>query len=245
MGFPRTLRWGSPLVLGVMVTAVCIRGVHTAVPSYLPPDLSSPDALVVSTALPKPPPLSHAIVTTAERISTTPKAPAPVPAPKSVSSCTATGKPPVAIRIPSIGVSSRDVIPVGLLADQTIQTPPLSKVGELGWYQCSPVPGATGPSVVVAHDEQQRHHGLFWNLGQVRVGDEVDLDRSDGQTATFRVTQRLEFPKTQWDQYKDQIFGDTSTPQLRVITCSGLLSQEVVLADLVSLHPSASTTGGH
>jgi sortase (surface protein transpeptidase) len=101
-----------------------------------------------------------------------------------------------------------------------------------------------GPSVVLAHDEQQGHHGLFWSLGQVKVGDAVELDRSDGQTATFRVTQNLAFPKTQWDQYKDQIFGDTTTPQLRVITCSGLSSQEVVLADLVSLHPSAGSPGG-
>lgn len=242
MGFPRALRWGSPLVLGVMVTAVCIRGVHTAVPSYLPPDLSSSDALIVSTALPKPPPPSRVVVTTAKTVTTTATKP---PAPTRVSSCTATGKPPVAIRIPSIAVSSRDVIPVGLLADQTIQTPPLSKVGELGWYQCSPVPGTMGPSVVLAHDEQQGHHGLFWSLGQVKVGDAVELDLSNGKTATFRVTQNLTFPKPQWDQYKSQIFGDTSTPQLRVITCSGLSSQEVVLADLVSLRTTVGSPGGH
>ena len=239
MRIPRALGWVAPLVLGAMVGAALIRGVSAAPPSAsltVPPDLISPD-VVVSTAIAQPPDPPHAAITVVARATTTvTTTPAPV-----ITSCPPTGKPPVAIRIPSIGVSSRDVIAVGLNADRSLKTPPLSKVGELGWFQCSPVPGETGPSVVLAHDEQQGHHGLFWNLGLVKAGDTVELDRSDGQTAIFRVTQNMTVPKPEFDQYKQQVYGNTTDSQLRVITCSGLTSQEVVFADLVSIRP----TGGH
>lgn len=220
--------------------AALIRGVSAAPPSAsmaLPPDLVSP-GVVVSTSIAQPPPPPHAVTTAV--VHTSSPTTQPVPAP-TITSCPPTGKPPVGIRIPSIGVSSRDVIAVGLNADRSLKTPPLSKVGELGWFQCSPVPGEMGPSVVLAHDEQQGHHGLFWSLGQVKAGDTVELDRSDGQTATFRVTENMTVPKPEFDQYKDKVYGNTTDPQLRVITCSGLTSQEVVFADLVSLRP----TGGH
>lgn len=126
-----------------------------------------------------------------------------------------------------------------LNADGSLATPPLSKVGELGWFCYSPVPGETGPSVVLAHDEQQGHHGLFWNLGQVKAGDDVVIDLSNGKTATFRVTQNMTVPKSEFGQYTKMVYGNTTNAQLRVITCSGLTSQEVVFADLVSLIPSA------
>lgn len=229
-----------------MVVAL-IRGVGaTTTPASVdPPDLTSPDA-VASTTVAQP--LAHPqvvvqrVIVTAAPTPVTAHAPATPPRPTDRSTTetapSATAVRPTAIRIPAIGVVSRDVISVGLNTDQSLQAPPLSKVGELGWYKLSPVPGATGPSVVDAHDEQQGHHGLFWSLGQLSVGDVVTIDRSDGQTATFQVTRNLTVPKTEFDQYKQAVYGSTSNPELRLITCSGLTSQEVVFANLVSLRPT-------
>lgn len=223
-----------------MVVAL-IRGVSATTAPYAPPDLVSPPNVVVSTAVPQPstPPhvvTQHVTVTATVTTSVAPGLAAPSP--------TAASIRPVAIRIPAIAVSSRDVVAVGRNPDKSMQVPPLNKVGELGWDKYSPVPGTTGPSVVLAHDEQQGHHGLFWNLGKLQAGDAVELDRSDGQTATFRVTQAVTIPKANWDQIYPSIYDPTSDPQLRLISCSGLTSQEVVFANLVSLRPTV-TSGGH
>jgi sortase (surface protein transpeptidase) len=247
MKTPRALGWLVPPLLGAVVAVALIRGVDaTAAPASAdPPDLTSPDAVVSTSVLrPLTPPkvVIKPVTVTAAPITVTVPAPAAPPPPSDRSSTTtvplATKVVPTAIRIPAIGVSSRNVIPVGLNADQSLQAPPLAKVGVLGWYKLSPVPGATGPSVVDAHDEQQGHHGLFWSLGQLGVGGVVEIDRSDGQTATFRVTQNLTVPKADFDQYKNVVYGPTSEPELRLITCSGLTSQEVVFANLISLRPT-------
>jgi len=250
MKTPRVLGWVTPLILGVVVGVALIRGVSaTPAPASVdPPDLTSP-GVVVSTSVPQPttPPrvvIQQVTVTTTPVpvTMTAPTAPALVSDRSStVAAPPATKVVPTAIRIPSLAVTSRDVIPVGLNKDNTLQAPPLSKVGELGWYHFSPVPGATGPAVVDAHDEQQGHHGLFWSLGQLGVGGVVEIDRSDGQTATFRVTQNLTVPKTDFDQYKQAVYGYTAGPELRLITCSGLTSQEVVFANLISLRPTVGS----
>lgn len=232
--------------------AAVIRGVTaapTAAPEILPPDLTSPDAVISTAAMHAPTPphvVISALTKTAPAKTVTVSTVTPPPAPPRSPSLNCPSKIPISvagIRIPSIAVSSRDVISVGLHADHTLVTPPLSAVGELGWYCFSPVPGATGPSVVLAHDEQQRHHGLFWSLSQVQVGDVVELDRSDGQTATFRVTRNMTVPKANFPQYSQVVYGETPGPELRVITCSGLTSQEVVFADLVSLSPTTASSG--
>jgi sortase (surface protein transpeptidase) len=246
MKFPKVLGCSASLIFGAMVAAALIRGVSAAAPSVPEIALTSPDA-VVSTTTAQPastPPRIVEHVTATEDVPVTvtasaTTAPSPPVNRSSTTSCPSSiPVKTIGIRIPSIAVSSRDVIPVGLNADHSLQVPPLSKVGELGWFCYSPVPGAMGPAVVLAHDEQQGHHGLFWSLGQVKVGDVVELDRSDGQTATFRVTRNLSVPKPDFDQYSNDVYGNTTTPQLRVITCSGLTSQEVVFADLVSLRPT-------
>jgi LPXTG-site transpeptidase (sortase) family protein len=150
---------------------------------------------------------------------------------------------PVAIRIPAIQVSSRDVVPVGLNPDRTMAVPPLNKVGELGWYKYAPVPGDTGPAVVVAHVDQNGHQGLFAKLSQLQSGDVVEIDRSDGQTATFRVNSNTNFPKT---EFPSSIYNNTPDSELNLITCTGTvdkvhhryLSQDVVNAVLISLRPT-------
>jgi sortase (surface protein transpeptidase) len=264
MGFPRTAGCVSSLILGATVLVALMRGVSatgTDAPLVLPPDLSSPPNVFLSTEVSSPPTPPHVVIAPATAtmtvtvsakptsIKTAPSPTSSAPPPNRSSTangCTATKLLPTAIRIPAIGVTSRDVVAVGRNPDKTLQVPPLSKVGELGWYCLSPVPGATGPSIVLAHDEQHGQHGLFWNLGQLQAGDEVELDRSDGQTATFRVTQAMTIPKPEFAQETSIVTSSTPDPQLRLISCSGLTSQEVVFANLVALRPTVGApTGGH
>ncbi|MGI8761391.1 MAG: class F sortase [Jatrophihabitantaceae bacterium] len=132
---------------------------------------------------------------------------------------TGTGSTPVHICIKAIGVNS-DLLSVGLNADRTMEVPPLSEVGEAAWYRYSPVPGATGPAVVVGHiDSAQYGPGVFFRLSQLHAGDLVSVTRADRMVAEFRVQRVAEYPKSNFPT--KTVYGNTSDSELRLITCGG------------------------
>ena len=61
--------------------------------------------------------------------------------------------------------------------------------------------------------------GVFYDLKDLVRGDRVVLRRSDGQTATYRVTSVLTVDKDQFPTR--QVYGPTPGPELRLITCGG------------------------
>lgn len=127
---------------------------------------------------------------------------------------------PVEIRIPSIGVSS-EVTVVGLNADGTLQVPqPGPDYDKAAWYQGSPAPGQTGPSVIEGHVDSARNGpSVFYDLGKVAVGDTVEVTREDGSVVTFVVDDVKAFPKGDFPTLA--VYGNTSRPELRLITCGG------------------------
>ena len=81
---------------------------------------------------------------------------------------------------------------------------------------------------------------MFYRLGAIRPGDEVDVGLADGTTAVFRVTGVRQYSKASFPS--GTIYGPTSNAALRLITCGGefdnatghYLSSTVVFASLVS-----------
>ena len=176
-----------------------------------------------------------------------PATPLPQPEIKPDGSCNCA---PKAIRIASIKVAADHVGTVGLQKNGTMEVPPLSKAKEIDWYRYSPVPGDLGPSVIISHVDGDGQQGGFAALGKVQVGDTVDVERTDGLTATFKVIKTALVPKDQMGN-PDQvhmIYGDTVDPELRLITCGGVLdkihhnylSNRVVFASLSDLKKTVS-----
>ncbi len=134
---------------------------------------------------------------------------------------------------------------VGLNPDRTMQEPPLTNPKLIAWYKKSVVPGAVGASIIVSHVNGNGVAGGFAKLDNVKVGDEIAIDRTDNQTAVFKVVDTQLRPKATYRTWAAKVFGDTPTPTLRLITCSGDLgpapiyykSNRVVSADLVRLEP--------
>jgi hypothetical protein len=123
---------------------------------------------------------------------------------------------PVALRIPSIGITS-GFAAVGLDADGALEVPPAADL--VGWYTEAPTPGELGPSVVTAHVDWKHEKGVFHDLGRLKPGDDVAVDRADGVAVTFGVTRVAEYPKTQFPI--GEVYGPTDAPELRLITCGG------------------------
>jgi sortase (surface protein transpeptidase) len=109
---------------------------------------------------------------------------------------------------------------LGLNGDRTVEVPPLSRVGDAGWYKYSAEPGAVGPTVILGHvDSAQYGEGVFFRLGRLRAGDLAVISRGDGMIATYRVDQVTEVAKSRFPT--DAVYGATSAPALRLVTCGG------------------------
>jgi hypothetical protein len=154
---------------------------------------------------------------------------------------------PVSISIPAIGVRSR-LLYVGLNPDGTIQVPPLDDpplTNEAAWYKYSPTPGQVGPSIIVGHvDSAADGPSVFFRLGALRPGEQVQIILADHQVAVFMVTGVRVYPK---DRFPTRtVYGTTSYPALRLITCGGSFDEQshhydsnvVAFASLVSSHPA-------
>lgn len=205
---PRTLRPGARLVAAAVLLlgggAAVVFGVANQDAS--PP---SPPARTTAAASPieaAPPPASSSLPTTA--------APAPsrkAPEPRIL---------PAEIRIPSIGVTSV-VTQIGLNPDGTLAVPqPGPDYDKAAWYEGSPTPGQTGPSVIEGHvDSAANGPSVFYDLGKLIPGETIDITLEDRSVVTFVVDDVLEFPKDAFPT--ERVYGNTDRPELRLITCGG------------------------
>ncbi|PVZ04281.1 class F sortase [Actinomycetospora cinnamomea] len=133
----------------------------------------------------------------------------------------AVSSPPVALRIPAIGVDS-PVGRVGLNPDRTMEVPAEGSPGydHAAWYRHSVTPGRRGPSVIIGHvDSAARGPSVFYELGRLRAGDRAAVTRADGVTVTYEVVEVSVFAKDAFPT--DRVYGPTPGAELRLITCGG------------------------
>lgn len=127
---------------------------------------------------------------------------------------------PVGIDIPDIDVHA-PVSPLGLNPDGTIavQAPgPLYDTA--GWYRYSPTPGEVGPAVIDGHlDSAHDGPAVFFRLGELRPGQQIDVHRADGSTAVFTITAVAAYTKYAFPT--SAVYGNLDHPGLRLITCGG------------------------
>jgi Sortase domain len=126
---------------------------------------------------------------------------------------------PLSLAIPRIGVRAR-IIPLGLQPDGAPAVPPLTTPFVTSWYDPGPTPGAPGAAVIFGHvDSAAVGPAVFYNLGRLRIGDQVDVTLADRRTAVFRVYGAALYPKT--DFPSRSVYGYTRWPTLRLVTCGG------------------------
>jgi hypothetical protein len=143
---------------------------------------------------------------------------------------------PLRVRVPAIGVDS-ELVDLGIQPDGTLEVP--AEGFPAGWFTGSPTPGERGPAVLAGHVDWAGSPGVFADLLDVVAGDTVLVDRADGSTATFVVTQVDQVAKA--DFPTAEVYGDLGHAGLRLITCGGefdsstgdYLDDVVVYADLV------------
>ena len=146
---------------------------------------------------------------------------------------------PVQVRIPKIDAQS-SLVQLGLNPDGTVQVPPVSQPMQAGWYAGGAAPGEVGPAVLLGHVDGNKQEGIFFKLHELTTGDDVYVTRADGAVLHFTVTRTTEVSKD--DFPTEAVYGPTSDPELRLITCGGTFDSAahsyvdniVVYAKLVS-----------
>jgi hypothetical protein len=147
---------------------------------------------------------------------------------------------PVSVTIPAIGVQS-PLLRLGLNPDGSLQVPAITtSAGLAAWYRGSVTPGQIGTSLIEGHVDSYGGPAVFFRLGALRPGNNIDVRLSDGVTAVFRVTGVREYAKDEFPA--NVIYGAADYAALRLITCGGAfdprsghyLSAIVVFASLES-----------
>jgi sortase (surface protein transpeptidase) len=150
------------------------------------------------------------------------------PAPPAAAPTSSSGVPavsaqaPVEVRIPALDARS-SLVPLGVDADGTAEVPPIDQPLQAGWYRYGPAPGDVGPAVLLGHVDGGGRPGIFHRLAELTAGDLVEVTRPDLTTATFTVRRVDRVAKR--DFPTDAVYGETATPQLRLITCGGVFDQ--------------------
>jgi hypothetical protein len=123
-----------------------------------------------------------------------------------------------AVDIPRIGVAA-PVIRLGGPRSGAIAVPTFAQVGDVGWYRYGAVPGQRGNAVFLGHVDTYQGPAVFYDLYELRPGDQVEVDLGHHDTQRFTVHWVKEVLKTRFPASK--VFGGTDGRHLWLVTCGG------------------------
>ncbi|MGW3339898.1 class F sortase [Streptomyces sp. NPDC001009] len=126
--------------------------------------------------------------------------------------------PPTRVRIPAIHVNA-PLMGLALTPSGSLDVPPPTEKNLVGWYEAGTTPGDTGTAVVAGHVDNTEGPAVFYDLGALKRGAVIEVDREDATTAVFTVDAVEVYAAKNFPDEK--VYGASSRPELRVITCGG------------------------
>lgn len=133
---------------------------------------------------------------------------------------------PSRLLIPKIEVDA-EVEHLGITANGNMAAP--DGFDNVSWYKYGPVPGSKGSAVMAGHDNGKYVPGVFRNLHEVEVGDDVYVVQNDGERLHFRVVEKSIYPYEQAPL--ERIFATNDKTRLNLITCTGEWLPELKMSD--------------
>lgn len=125
---------------------------------------------------------------------------------------------PTMLTIDSLGINA-PIGPYGVDAS-TGQMEVPANVTEVAWYRHGPAPGQPGSAVLAAHvDLEGQGPGVFFDLGQLEPGDDIEVQFSDGTSMRFSVVARQTYQKEELPLRV--VFSRAGDPVLTLVTCGG------------------------
>ncbi|MGW2224019.1 class F sortase [Streptomyces formicae] len=131
--------------------------------------------------------------------------------------------PPDRVRIPAIGVDA-PLMGLGLTPQGSLDVPPPERENLAGWYEAGTTPGERGTAIVAGHVDNKEGPSVFYELGALRKGRTIEVERRDGSVAVFTVDANEVYDAADFPDEK--VYGAAHRPELRVITCGGTYSKK-------------------
>lgn len=126
---------------------------------------------------------------------------------------------PRAIKIPTLGVNAR-VLHLGVKKDNSLAAP--SNIYDAGWYTASARPTDKGGAILIdGHVSGPTKPGVFYGLKKLKGGEEIVLERGDGQALTFVVKQIETVTTGEVDMLRLLNSAEPGRLGLNLITCGG------------------------
>lgn len=122
---------------------------------------------------------------------------------------------PTAVRIGGLTIEA-PVVPVGVEPDGLMEIP---GADEVGWYRFGSTAGQAGSTVLAAHVDYNGSRGVFFELGDLEVGAEVEVELSDGSVRRYEVFEATSYSKEVLPL--DDVFRRSGSEVLTLITCGG------------------------
>ena len=130
---------------------------------------------------------------------------------------------PRAIYINKLELAAR-VLPVAVNSDGSMQSP--FNIHDAGWYSPGVKPGEPGAAVINAHSSGRTKLALFSDLGELRNGDEIMIERGDKTMLHYKVTHVTSVPLSEIDMNEFMRPYDGAGEGLNLMTCSGSYVRE-------------------
>jgi LPXTG-site transpeptidase (sortase) family protein len=104
---------------------------------------------------------------------------------------------------------------------------------DVGWYNKSALPGTgDGALLIDGHvNDALGSPGIFYDLTSLVKGDEIDLERGDGQKFTYLVTKVQDVPLEQVDMSALLASAQKGKEGLNLITCGGTYDYQMKTYD--------------
>ncbi|MFD5028324.1 class F sortase [Streptomyces sp. NPDC058373] len=131
------------------------------------------------------------------------------------------GSRPVRLDVPSIGVSSAEVVSRGLDDAGAVAPPSFDAPDAVGWYESGPQPGEEGAALLVGHVDTRTQPAVFYTLSAAEPGARVRVGREDGTVAEFTVEDVQVLEREGFDAQKAYAPRQQGRAELRLITCGG------------------------
>lgn len=138
-----------------------------------------------------------------------------------IASSTPPGEYPARITIPALQIDAA-IQERGIVAGNRMAAP--TNFTDAAWFKYGVLPGMAGTAVLYGHlDNGLGLDGVFKNLGQLKIGDQIQIQTKDGRQLPFTVSDIETYP---YQSVPPEALGEGDQPQdarISLITCSGSL----------------------
>ncbi|GAB3264037.1 hypothetical protein GCM10027425_28770 [Alteromonas gracilis] len=170
--------------------------------------------------------------------SSSPASPTPTADPGAPAAAPARAVPPPPaperLRIPALGLDER-LIDLGIDAAGALEVP--ADPDRVGWFTGGGRPTGTGPTVLAGHVDSRTGPAVFAGLSDLSIGDRVEVVNAAGRTVVYEIDEIDEPAKETFPTA--EVFGATSTDELRLITCRDWDAENATYAGNLVLHATA------